>query len=1070
MKKQTFTKPTVNNAMLYRKAWIIIAFLMLTSLIQAQSFVHPGLLHTQTDLDRMKDKVAQGAHPWIDGWNLLIQDPKAQSSYVGRPDANMNRRQLMSDDAIAAYLNAIRWYISGSTSHAQCAIGILNNYSNTVDQIPSGGNTDIDGLGGIGVAMMCNAAEIMKLYSGWSSGDINNFKSMMVNYFYPLRHEFLTNHRGSCISNYWANWDANNIAALLAIGVVADNRAIYSEGVDYFYNGAGNGSINNAVPYVHAGGLGQFQESGRDQDHAQLAVGLLADVCQIAWNQGDDLFAASNNRLLAGAEYVARYNLMQDVPFTTYNNCQPANHDWPAINARGRIHERPIWELLYNHYVVRQGLSAPFTQQMAEVVRPEGGSKDHLGYGSLTYTLEPSSFPPNPVPGVPLGLTATAGTSQVTLTWQPPSDLTANGYVIQRSISSDGGFSTIGTYNAYINTKYVDNNLTNGTTYYYRVAAVNQAGTGAYSAVSSARPLATGALPTGWNRAEIGSQNAGNATYANVSGGTFVVNSYGTDITGTIDNTTFVYRAITGDGSITGRITDISGTLARTGLMIRETLNDNSKAVAMTVGEGGWRFARMGYRTSTGGNTASRLGNTYTWRPAWFRIARSGNIFTAYESSDGETWFEVGSVNISMSSSYFIGLVACSGNATAMNTTVYDNITLTGSVGGDTALGTVSWESYNFADYFIRHQNAVGRIDPNVSPVDDKQWEMVTGLADPNGISFESVNFPGQYLRHSTNELVLDSVSNSSQQGDATFYIRDGLADVGWISFESYNVPGYYIRHSNYVLKIDQISGSTAEQDATFRQIGGILNGSVVQLKNRTTGLYLDGMGRTTNGSACGQWANTTSTNAQWTIQEYNGNYRVRNVSTDLYLDGMGRTSNGSACGQWANTTSANAQWRIEPFDGNYYRIQNVNTGLYLDGMGRTANGADCSQWANTSSTNAQWELVSISSSSKIVSSIKEESISSSTTAASSIVENSVKTTGIEVYPNPVSNKLTIQLGEDYPENTEITLHDTLGKLITSAKVKGKIYELDFSTISRGVYIITVISPETRVFRKIVKE
>ena len=64
------------------------------------------------------------------------------------------------------------------------------------------------------------------------------------------------------------------------------------------------------------------------------------------------------NRLLAGAEYTAQYNLWKSVPFTFYNNCQPANNKWVAINGRGQIHDRPMWELIYNHYVVNSTVTS----------------------------------------------------------------------------------------------------------------------------------------------------------------------------------------------------------------------------------------------------------------------------------------------------------------------------------------------------------------------------------------------------------------------------------------------------------------------------------------------------------------------------------------------------------------------------------------------------------------------------------------------------------------------------------------------------------------------------------------
>jgi len=62
--------------------------------------------------------------------------------------------------------------------------------------------------------------------------------------------------------------------------------------------------IMNAVVDLYTPTLGQWQESGRDQEHTQLGVGQMAMACQVAWNQGVDLFGYSSNRLLAGAEGV----------------------------------------------------------------------------------------------------------------------------------------------------------------------------------------------------------------------------------------------------------------------------------------------------------------------------------------------------------------------------------------------------------------------------------------------------------------------------------------------------------------------------------------------------------------------------------------------------------------------------------------------------------------------------------------------------------------------------------------------------------------------------------------------
>jgi non-reducing end alpha-L-arabinofuranosidase len=139
--------------------------------------------------------------------------------------------------------------------------------------------------------------------------------------------------------------------------------------------------------------------------------------------------------------------------------------------------------------------------------------------------------------------------------------------------------------------------------------------------------------------------------------------------------------------------------------------------------------------------------------------------------------------------------------------------------------GTPAWvrlKSSNFPDYFVRHANNIGRIDPYpFDPYQDQMWRMVAGLADPAGVSFQSVNFPTRYLRHSNFAIRLDANDNSAVfRADATFYRVAGLADATWSSFRSFNVPDRYLRHFSFLLRIDPISAAssaTDRQDATFR-------------------------------------------------------------------------------------------------------------------------------------------------------------------------------------------------------------------------------------------------------------
>ena len=370
----------------------------------SSGFVHPGLLHTQADLDRMKLKVAAGAQPWTAGWNRLVASSISQSSWKPNPQAIVYRGAgspenyaAMYYDIHAAYQNGLRYHVSGDAAHAEAAVAILNAWSATLTEVTGSGDRFI--AAGVYGYQFANAAELVRDYPRF---ELERFQQMMLKVFYPLNNSFLTTHNGSYITNYWGSWDELSYASVLAIGILCEDSAKVDQALTYFQSGAGNGSILHAVPHLYSGGLGQWVEAGRDQGHATLGIGLTAAFCQMAWNQGHDMYGYADSRFLAGAEYVAQYNIGQSVPYTTYTWFYGAPSVWSGSqtftsaspDSRGNV--RPIWEMIYNHYVVRRGLSAPGLAQIAASVRPEGGGSqyggdsggfDQLGFGTLAYTL-----------------------------------------------------------------------------------------------------------------------------------------------------------------------------------------------------------------------------------------------------------------------------------------------------------------------------------------------------------------------------------------------------------------------------------------------------------------------------------------------------------------------------------------------------------------------------------------------------------------------------------------------------------------------------------------------------------
>ncbi len=106
--------------------------------------------------------------------------------------------------------------------------------------------------------------------------------------------------------------------------------------------------------------------------------------------------------------------------------------------------------------------------------------------GESANSTEVSATPVAPVnpPATPAGLQATGGNAQVSLSWNASAG--AASYNVKRSTTNDGPYGTaVASPSA---TNYTDTTVTNGTTYYYVVSAVNTAGQSANSAQASATP------------------------------------------------------------------------------------------------------------------------------------------------------------------------------------------------------------------------------------------------------------------------------------------------------------------------------------------------------------------------------------------------------------------------------------------------------------------------------------------------------------------------------------------------------------------------------------------------------
>jgi len=105
--------------------------------------------------------------------------------------------------------------------------------------------------------------------------------------------------------------------------------------------------------------------------------------------------------------------------------------------------------------------------------------------GESPLSIEVSAKPQVPAPGTPLGLSASAGDQQVSLTWTVTSGATS--YNIYRSTTKGGEGATPFQTNI-TSTFLTDSGLVDGTTYYYEVSAVNAGGESPLSSEVAATP------------------------------------------------------------------------------------------------------------------------------------------------------------------------------------------------------------------------------------------------------------------------------------------------------------------------------------------------------------------------------------------------------------------------------------------------------------------------------------------------------------------------------------------------------------------------------------------------------
>jgi hypothetical protein len=295
------------------------------------------------------------------------------------------------------------------------------------------------------------------------------------------------------------------------------------------------------------------------------------------------------------------------------------------------------------------------------------------------------------VPPVPTGLTATTANTQASLSWNPSTG--AYGYNVYRSTANGGPYTNIALW--VTNNSYTDTNLSNGTTYYYVVTAVNPGDESSNSTQIVVVNKTTPVLETAPTASPI---TYGQTLSASILSGGVVTNSSGTVVFGSFAFTTnsLVLGAGTASQSVTFTPTDTTD-YNMVSLNVSVTVNPlavtltgiraydgttNAVAAILSVAD-----ALVGdnvtVASGTGGLSAATVGTN--------SITSAGNLVLGGLAAGNYTLTGAsGSVIITQAESSVI--LASSGNPSAYSASVTFSATVTGA---DIPTGTVEFLTNN---------------------------------------------------------------------------------------------------------------------------------------------------------------------------------------------------------------------------------------------------------------------------------------------------------------------------------------------------------------------------------------
>ncbi|MET9906048.1 alginate lyase family protein [Streptomyces sp. NPDC006476] len=361
------------------------------------AFVHPGVTVSRAQLDFTRGKVDAGAQPWKGAFDQMMASKYADLNRTPKPRATVecgsysNPNNGCTDerqDAIAAYTDALAWYITRDDRYAKKSIQLMDAWSAVIKQHTNSNAPLQTGWAG---SSWPRAAEIIKYTytGGWANA--GRFASM-------LRTVYLPEVIGGSNSN--GNWELSMMEAAVGISVFLEDKSSYDKAMARFRTRAAayiylasDGDLPKTVPSQNLDTrakivgywqgqstfvTGLTQESCRDFTHTGYGLSAMSHVAETSRIQGQDLYGTDvGERLRQALGFQAKYQLGAAVP------------GW-LCGGSLKLGLGPVTEVGYNALHNRLGIAMSNTQALTERQRPAGSDNLFVAWETLTHGDNPS--------------------------------------------------------------------------------------------------------------------------------------------------------------------------------------------------------------------------------------------------------------------------------------------------------------------------------------------------------------------------------------------------------------------------------------------------------------------------------------------------------------------------------------------------------------------------------------------------------------------------------------------------------------------------------------------------------